>query len=151
MPTLARNKRAAYDYDLKEEFEAGLKLTGAEVKSIKSGHAQLDRAHIFLRGEEAILRGCHISFYKPAGKADGYDPERDRQLLLHKKEIRRMIGKAKEAGLTFVPISLYTKGDLVKLSFALARGKRKFEKREAIKKRDVEREIRKAKLEACNV
>jgi len=147
MGTLSTNKRARYDYDLKEEFEAGLKLTGAEVKSVKGGHAQLDRSHIFLRGEEAILRGCHVSPYKPAGKQEGYNPERDRKLLLRKKEIQRMIGKAHEAGLTFVPISLYTKGDLIKLSFALARGKRKFEKREAIKKRDVTREMFNVKRE----
>ena len=140
MPTLATNKRAKFDYDLLEEYEAGLKLTGAEVKSIKGGHAQIDRAFVSLDAGAAWLKGAHVSAYKPAGAQPSYDAERPRKLLLHKKEISRMIGKGKEAGLTFVPISLYTKGDLVKLSFALARGKRKFEKREAIKTREFKRE-----------
>ena len=140
MPTLATNKRAKFDYELLEEFEAGLKLTGAEVKSIKGGHAQIDRAFVSLENAAAWLKGAHVSAYKPAGMQADYNAERPRKLLLHKREINRMIGKAKEAGLTFVPISLYTKGDLVKLSFALARGKKKFEKREAIKTREFKRE-----------
>lgn len=140
MATIATNKRAKFDYDFLEEFEAGLKLTGAEVKSIKGGHAQLNQSHITVRGNDAWLHGAHVSIYKPAGPQPSYEPDRDRKLLLHKKEIKRMLGKSKEAGLTFVPISLYTKGDLVKLSFALARGKRQFEKRETIKKREFQRE-----------
>ncbi len=140
MPTLATNKKARFDYELLEEYEAGLKLSGAEVKSIKGGHAQIDRAFVSLEGGSAWLKGAHVSAYKPAGANPSYEPERPRKLLLHKREIQRMIGKSQEAGLTFVPISLYTKGDLVKLSFALARGKRKFEKRETIKTREFKRE-----------
>lgn len=140
MPTLATNKRAKFDYELIEEFEAGLKLTGAEVKSIKGGHAQIERAFVSISAEGAWLKGAHVSTYKPAGPHLDYDAERDRKLLLHKREINRLLGKSHEAGLTFVPISLYTKGDLVKLSFALARGKRKFEKRETIKTREFKRE-----------
>ena len=140
MPTLATNKRARFDYELLEEYEAGLKLTGAEVKSIKGGHAQIDRAFVSIEQNAAWLKGAHVSAYKPAGVRATYDPERPRKLLLHKREIQRMIGKGKEAGLTFVPISIYTKGDLVKLSFALAKGKRKYEKREAIKSREFKRE-----------
>lgn len=140
MPTLANNKRAKFDYELLEEFEAGLKLTGAEVKSIKGGHAQIDRAFVSIEHGEVWLKGAHVSAYKPAGVNLNYNPERPRKLLVHKKERNRMIGKIHEAGLTFVPISLYTKGDLIKLSFALARGKKKFEKREAIKEREFKRE-----------
>ena len=140
MPTLTTNKRARFDYEILEEYEAGLKLSGAEVKSIKGGHAQIDRAFVSIDNGAAWLKGAHVSAYKPAGAQLSYDPERPRQLLLHKKEINRMIGKMKEAGLTFVPISLYTKGDLVKCSFALARGKRKFEKWETIKTREFKRE-----------
>jgi SsrA-binding protein len=147
MPTLATNKRARFDYDVLEEFEAGIKLSGGEVKSAKGGHVQLDRAHISLRGTDAYLVGAHISYYKPSGPQTDYDPERPRRLLLHKKELNRLLGKSKEGGLTIIPISLYTKGDLVKVSVALAKGKKKFEKRETIKNREVDREIRRAKLE----
>ena len=140
MSTLATNKHAKVNYEILEEYEAGLKLTGAEVKSIKGGHAQIDRAFVSIEGGMVWLKGAHVSAYKPAGMQPGFDPERTRRLLLHKREIQRMIGKSGEAGLTFVPLSLYTKGDLVKLSFALARGKKKFEKRETIKTREFNRE-----------
>lgn len=142
MPTLAFNKRAKFDYEILEELEAGLRLTGAETKSVKAGHVSFIGAHVSIRGNEAWLKALHISPYKPAGQQKLYNPTRDRKLLLHKREIKRLIGKSKEAGLTLVPISLYTKGDLVKLGFGIARGKKQFEKRESIKKREVEREIR---------
>lgn len=142
MSTLATNKHARFNYEILEEYEAGLKLTGAEVKSIKGGHAQIDRAFVSLEGGAVWLKGAHVSAYKPAGMQPGFDPERTRRLLLHKREIQRMIGKSGEAGLTFVPLCLYTKGDLVKLSFALARGKKKFEKRESLKKKEVVKHLR---------
>ena len=145
MSTLALNKRARFDYDILDTYEAGLKLTGAEVKSAKAGHVQLKTAYISLRNGEIWLIGAHISAYKPAGKPDNYNPERNRKLLIKRREIKYLIGKTAEAGLTLVPISLYTKGDLVKCSFGLARGKKNYEKREAIKKRDVDRSIRRAK------
>lgn len=147
MPTIATNRRARFDYDLLEEFEAGIQLTGAEVKSAKGGHGELDRAHVWIRGGNAYLIGAHISHYKPAGPQQNYDPERPRRLLLHKRELNRLLGKSKEGGLTIIPLNLYTKGDLVKVSLALARGKKKYEKRETIKKREVDREIRRAKLD----
>ncbi|MEK7665342.1 MAG: SsrA-binding protein SmpB [Patescibacteria group bacterium] len=142
MPTLAYNKRAKFDYEILEEMEAGLKLTGAETKSAKAGHVSFQGAYVSVRGNEAWLKAMHISPYKPAGEQKTYNPTRDRKLLLHKREIKRLIGKSKEAGLTLVPISLYTKGDLVKLSFGIGRGKKQFEKREAIRKREIDREIR---------
>lgn len=142
MPTLALNKRAKFDYEILEEFEGGLKLTGAETKSAKAGQVNFKGAYVSVRGNEAWLKGLHISPYKPAGEQKEYNPTRDRKLLLHKREIQRLVGKSHEAGLTIVPISLYTKGTFVKLSFGVGRGKKQFEKREQIKKREVDREIR---------
>lgn len=142
MPTLALNKKAKFDYEILEEFEAGLQLNGCEVKSAKAGQVSFLGSFISLHGNEAWLKGLHISPYKPAGKPKTDQSTRDRKLLLHKQEIKRLIGKSKEAGLTLVPISLYTKGDLVKLGFGIARGKKQFEKRESIKKREIDREIR---------
>ena len=142
MPTIALNKRAKFDYEILEEFEAGLRLTGAETKSAKAGHVDFKGAYISIRNDEAWLKGLHVSPYKPAGEQKEYNPKRDRKLLLHKREIKRLLGKSHEAGLTIVPISLYTKGTFVKLSFGVGRGKKQFEKREAIKKREVDRELR---------
>jgi len=141
MPTLAVNKKARHDYDLIEEIEGGLILTGAEVKAAKAKHIQLKGSYVSIKNGELWVRNMHISKYKKAGGQETYDPTRDRKILVHKSQLKKMIGKQKAEGLTFVPISVYTKGDLVKLSFALARGKKKHEKRETIKKRDVQRKI----------
>ncbi|EKD47322.1 MAG: SsrA RNA (tmRNA)-binding protein [uncultured bacterium] len=142
MPTLATNKRARFDYDLLEEFEGGLVLTGAEVKSAKKGNMSLQGTYISLRDKGVWLRNAHIGAYAPAGEQEEYNPTRDRKVLVHKSEIKKMLGKKSSEGLTIVPIRVYTKGALVKLSFALARGKRKHEKRDAIKKRDIEKQSR---------
>lgn len=141
MPTLAVNKKAKHDYDFIQEFEGGLVLTGAEVKSIKLGHVQLKGSYLGIKNNELIVRGMHVSPYKKAGSFDTYNPTRDRKVLVHKREIKKLLGKQKAEGLTLVPISVYTKGDLVKLSFALARGKKQYEKREDIKKRDLNRRM----------
>lgn len=141
MPTLAVNKNAKRNYDFIEEYEGGLALTGAEVKSIKAGHVQLKGAYLTIRDSELWIRNMHVSPYKKAGNIDSYNPSRDRKVLVHKRELKKLIGKQKAEGLTLVPISVYTKGDLIKLSFALARGKKQYEKRDAIKKRDVQRKI----------
>jgi SsrA-binding protein len=142
MPTYATNKRAAHDYEFLEKFEGGLKLSGPEVKSVKAGHIQLQGSFLFLRGGELWLKGANVTKYGPAGEQPGYDATRDRKVLLHRRELSRLVGKTHENGLTLVPISVYAKGSLVKLAFALARGKKQYEKREAIKKRDADREIR---------
>lgn len=142
MPALATNKRAAFDYEFLEKFEGGLKLTGAETKSVKAGHIQLQGSFLFLKSGELFLKGATISKYGPAGEQPGYDPIRDRKVLVHKRELRRLIGKTHEHGLTLVPITVYTKQALIKLEFALAKGKKQYEKREVLKKRDVERDIR---------
>ena len=142
IPTLALNKRVRYDYDLLEELEGGLVLTGAEVKSVKAGHAQLKGAFLHIRSGELWLKGAFIAKYAPAGKQESYNASRDRKVLVHRRELSRLIGKVQSDRLTLVPISVYTRGNLVKLGFALGRGKRQYEKRETIKKRDVERQLR---------
>lgn len=142
MATLALNKKARFDYEILETLEGGLKLTGAEVKSIKSGHTQLKGSFLHIQKGELWLKGAYIAPYKPAGTQDGYDPYQDRKILVHKRELKRLMGKRKVDGLTIVPLSVYTKGGIIKLEFAVARGKKNYEKRETIKKRDVQREMR---------
>lgn len=140
MPSLATNKKAGFDFDLQEEFEAGLVLQGWEVKSAKAGHVQLKGAFLHIHNGELWLKNAFISPYKPAGNNE-VQSDRDRKVLVHKRELKRLIGKKSE-GLTLVPLRIYTKGNLVKLVFAVAKGKKKYEKREAIKKRDVNRQIK---------
>ena len=140
MKILAANKRATFDYELLNKYEAGLVLTGQEVKSAKLGHISLKGAFVSIHNNEAYLTNCHITLYKFAGKLPDYDPIRSRKLLLHKKEIISLIGTVQQKGLTLVPIKVYTKNNRVKLEFAVGRGKKKFDKREDIKKREVKRE-----------
>jgi SsrA-binding protein len=142
MPTLATNPRAAFDYDLLEKYEGGLMLTGAEVRSIRLGHVTLKGAFMTLQHSELYLKHAHISPYAPAGTKPGYDPKRDRKVLVHNRQLKEIIGKHEADGLTIVPISLYTKANLIKVSFAIARGKKKFEKRETIRRRELDREAR---------
>ncbi len=139
---LATNDKARYDYELLETLEAGLMLTGQEVKSAKTGHMKLKGAHVTFHKGEAMLTGAHIALYPKAGPLPEYDPERSRKLLLHKKEVNRLRGKREEDGLTIIPIRAYIKGGRIKVELAVARGKKQFEKREAIKKRDLDREAR---------
>jgi len=146
MPILANNRRASFDYDLLETYEAGLVLLGHEVKAAKAGHINLGGAYVSLRsgnnGSELWLINAHISPYRFAGKLTDYDPVRERRLLLKKSELGHLFGKTQEKGLTLVPVKMYTKRSFVKLEFALARGKKKYDKRESIKKRELERQIR---------
>ncbi|MCK5211642.1 SsrA-binding protein SmpB [Candidatus Parcubacteria bacterium] len=142
MPTLAINKRARYDYEISDTFEAGIVLYGYEVKSIKTGQISLKGAFVTIKQGELFLTNSHVPLYKKASTITDYDPDRPRKLLVKSAEIKRLIGKKQEQGLTFVPLKLYTKRSLIKLKFALARGKKKHDKREAIKKRDVDRKIR---------
>jgi len=146
MPTLANNRRASFDYDLLENYEAGIVLFGHEAKSAKSGHVNLSGAYISMRpgpnGPELWLLNAHISLYKFAGKLADYNPLRERKLLLAKKDIERLAGKTKEKGLTLIPVKMYTKRSFVKLEFALGRGKKKYDKRESIKQKDIERDLR---------
>jgi SsrA-binding protein len=142
MKVLAENKKAYFDYELLEKFKAGIALIGQEVKSIKLGRMNLAGSYVVLRGEEVFLIGAKIPPYQPKNAPPDYNPERSRKLLLRKLEINHLIGKVKEKGLTLIPLKVYTKGDKIKLEFATAKGKRKSDKREIIKKREADREIR---------
>lgn len=144
MPQLALNKRARFDYEILEKLEAGLVLSGQEVKSVRAGRMQLLGAYIAITADAALLVGGHIPKYDPAGPQPDYDPDRSRKLLLHTREIARLRGKLKQKGLTIVPISVYTKGRQIKLELGLGRGKKQFEKRDSIKKRDIDRDIRRS-------
>ena len=141
---LAKNKQAYAEYEILDTYEAGMKLTGPEVKSIKSGHIKLQGSYASLNPGTGRLSlvGAHVAAYKPAaGSQAGYDPQRSRILLLKKKEIATLIGKLKEKRLSLVPLSVYSKGGLIKTELGLVRGRKQYEKREQIKKRDIEREL----------
>ena len=142
MSALALNKRAGFDYEILKTFEAGLVLSGSEVKAIRDHQISLKGAYITLSQGEAWLINAHIGAYKKAGNLKDYDPTRSRKLLIHKKELNKLIGTLHSKGLTLVPVSVYTKGRRLKLELGVARGKKKYEKRELIKQRDVDREIR---------
>ena len=142
MPSLIDNKKAYFNYEIIEKYEAGISLFGHEVKSIKTGKISLRGAYIIIRGGEAFLVEADISPYQPNNISKNYNPRRPRKLLLNKKEISSILGYEKERGLTIIPLSLYTKKGLVKVEIGVARGKKKYDKRETIKKRDTERDIR---------
>lgn len=141
MPLITVNKKVFFDYEILETFEAGLVLFGHEVKAIKTGHISLDGAYVVVKEGEAYLLNAKILAYQPANVPKEYDPARSRKLLLHKKELNYLIGKSHAQGLTLVPLRVYTKRSKIKLEFGLAKGKRKYEKRELIKKRETGREI----------
>jgi SsrA-binding protein len=124
-----------------ETFEAGLVLKGYEVKSIKTGRISIKGAFVTIRGEELYLTNANIPLYQHAGVVADYNPSAPRKLILHKKEIKRLIGKARTEGLTLVPLSVYNKKNLIKLEFALAKGKKQRDKRENIKKREEKRRV----------
>lgn len=143
-PTIATNKKGLFDHQIIEKFEAGIALTGPEVKSVKAGQTNLKGSYISIDNQsQAWLVGAHISPYKPSAAVQiKYIPTRDRKLLLNKKEIDYLRGKEKEKGLTILPISVYTKGSLIKIGIGLVKGKKQRDKREIIKKRELDREIR---------
>ena len=144
MSTLATNTRARFDYEILKTFEAGIVLSGQEVKSVRAGNVSLKGAYATLKREEVWLLNAHISPYKKAGALSGYDPTRTRKLLLRTREIKELIGAIHAQGLTLIPLSLYTRGRRLKVELGLARGRKKYEKREVIKKRAIDREIRQA-------
>lgn len=141
MKILAANKKAGFDYEILENYEAGLVLYGHEVKAIKTGHVSLTGSYVVAKGNELYLINALIPSYQPPNTPADYDPQRSRKLLFKKSEIRSLIGKSKTKGLTLIPLKLYTKKNLIKLEIAVGKGKRKLDKREEIKKRDIEREI----------
>ena len=140
---IADNRKARHDYHLLETFEAGVALLGTEVKAIREGRVNLRDSYARVEGGEIFLYGMHISPYSHRGYAE-HDPTRRRKLLLHRVEIRKLIGKTVERGLTLVPTQLYFKNGRVKVAIALARGKQAHDKRETIKRRETERETRAA-------
>lgn len=140
---LASNRRARHDYHLLDRFEAGIALTGTEVKSTRAGRVQLKDSYVEIRDGEAFLVGAHISPYTH-GNRDNHDPERRRKLLLKKREIDKLFGRTTLRGATIVPLSVYLKGNLIKVEIALAEGKKRFDKRESEKRKEMEKEAREA-------
>ncbi len=142
MKALSENKKAYFNYLILEKFEAGISLIGQEVKSIKGGRINLAGSYVVLRGEEVYLVGASVPPYQPKNAPADYNSERSRKLLLKKTEIKHLIGRIKEKGLTLVPLRVYTKRGKIKLEFGVAKGKKKADKRELIKKREVERDMK---------
>ena len=140
---IAENRKARHDYHLLERVEAGLQLTGSEVKSLREGRASLQQAYADVRDGEAWLVGAHIDTYDQAG-VQNHEPERDRKLLLHRREIDSLYAKVRERGLTLVPTRLYFKNGRAKVELALARGKEQRDKRRDIAKREADRQIERA-------
>src|SRR3989338_3136306 len=141
---VATSRKAFADYEILEKYEAGLALLGSEVKSLRQGNANLRDAFATLHGSELMLLNCHIGPYKQAGPL-GHAPTRSRKLLLHKEEIKRLIGKVQQKGLTLIPLKIYfNKKNLAKVELALGKGKTHADRREDIKRRDVSREISRA-------
>jgi SsrA-binding protein len=139
---LAQNRKARFDYEILKRFTAGIELLGLEVKSARAGKVSLSGAFIAVRGKEAFLVGADIPAYQPKNAPTDYDATRARKLLLSKGELEELRLAETTKGLTIVPLSVYNKGRFLKLDLAIARGKKKFDKRQAIKKRDVERELK---------
>lgn len=137
--SLIENKKAGFNYELLDKYEAGLELFGHEVKSLRLGHGSLTGSYITIRGGEVYLVGATIPPYQPNNTDGGYNEHRDRKLLLHKEQLKHLIGKTEERGLTLIPLSVYNKGRYLKLSFALAKGKKKADKRSTIKEREDKR------------
>ena len=144
MKPLAENRRAYFDYEILEKYEAGIVLSGPEVKSIRSGHINLAGAFVTMKPNGAFLINASVPPYQSNNTPPDYEPTRTRQLLLNKKELAYLYGKAKEGGLTIIPLAVYSKGRRIKVEIALARHKKKQDKRETIKKREFEREKRRA-------
>jgi SsrA-binding protein len=139
--SLASNRKARHDYEILETFEAGIELSGTEVKSAREGRVQLKEGHVEIRDGEAWLIGVHVSPYSHGGR-ENLPAERSRRLLLHRREIERLYGQSQVKGLTIVPLELYLKGNWIKVRIALARGKKLFDKRETERKKEQDREMR---------
>ena len=135
------NRKARHEYEVLDAFEAGLVLKGSEVKSLRLGNANLQDSYAYVKGSEVWLSGMHINPYAQANILN-HDPTRERKLLLHKKEIRKLIGKTTEKGLTLIPLKVYFRGGLAKVEVGVCRGKRSYDKRAAIAKRETDREMR---------
>ena len=140
---IAVNRHAFFNYEVMERFEAGIQLTGTEIKSIRAARVDLRGAHARFENNELWLHGMHVALYNPAGNSN-HDPKRPRKLLLHRNEIAEIAGKISQRGLTLIPLKLYVKNHWAKIELGLARGKRQYDKRKAIIERDKDREARRA-------
>jgi SsrA-binding protein len=140
MSTFAKNKKAFFDYEILETFETGIMLAGTEVKSVKAGNVSIKEAFVKILSNEIWLVNSHVAEYEQ-GNRNNHNPTRSRKLLMKRRDIDRLIGRIKEAGLTLVPISVYQKKRLVKVEIALAKGKKEHDKRNSIRERDLQREL----------
>lgn len=141
MKVYSENKKAYYNYNIIEKYEAGLVLIGQEVKSIKTGRINLAGSYVVFKNTEPYLIGAKIPPYQPKNAPADYNPEQSRKLLLNKKEIHYLFGKSNEKGFSLIPLKVYDKNGRIKLELGLAKGKKKYNKKEKIKKRDLERQI----------
>jgi len=142
MAHYAENRKVHFDYEIIEKYETGMELLGVEVKSVRGGRMSLEGAFVIVRGGEAFLINANIPAYQPNNAPKDYNPLRNKKLLLTKKEIATLAGSEKNKSLTIVPISVYNRGRKIKVEIALVKGKKKQDKRESIKKREIDREIR---------
>ena len=142
-PIIADNRKAGHDYHLLEQFEAGMVLTGTEVKAAREGRVNLREAYCRFQGDEIFIMGMHVGQYSHGGYAS-HDPVRSRKLLLNRSELNKLLGKTTEKGLTIVPVRMYFKKGRIKLAIALAKGKKAYDKRETIRRREADRETRAA-------
>jgi len=142
MTTYVNNKKAHFDYEILDKYEAGIELLGFEVKSIKNSQGSLEGAYVIIRGGEAYVMNMFIPPYQENNTPKDYEPRRNRRLLLSKKEMHELSNTEADRGLTIVPISIYNKSNLIKVTVAVVRGKKKFDKRETTKKREVDRTVR---------
>jgi SsrA-binding protein len=140
--SLIEHKKARLNYEILEQYEAGIELLGHEVKSLRQKHGKLEGAHVVVRGGEAYIVGMSVPAYQPANTDKTYDPARTRKLLLTKKELRALGEMESQKGLTVVPLSVYNKGRNLKVDIVVVRGRKKFDKRAVLKKRDTDRDIR---------
>ncbi len=142
---ISENKRAYFDYEILEKYEAGIELSGQEVKSIKNGRINLSGSYVIIQNNQAWLLNADIPAYQPKNAPATYAPKRTRRLLLHKSEIANLIGKTKEKGLTLLPLKVYIKGQKIKVEIGLGKSKKKADKRETIRKRETGKELRRYK------
>ncbi len=146
MKTLAENRRARFDYEILEKFEAGVELMGQEVKSIKMGRINLSSSYAVIKNNEAWLLNADLPAYQPKNAPQDYDPKRTRRLLLHRSEIKNLTGRLHEKGLSLIPLNAHLKKNLIKIELGLCRSRRKQDKREVLKKRTTQKEIQRLKL-----
>jgi len=142
MKVIARNKTASYNYFIEEKYEAGIKLAGSEIKSIRNGKVSINEAYVTFRNNEAFITNMHIAAYEQANRFN-HNETRSRKLLLHKKQIIVLFSKSRETGFSVIPLTLYIKDGLAKLEIALVKGKKNYDKREDLKQKDLDRRVKK--------